>query len=139
MQLLFENKKGQKLKMSFNRERSNVGKVLFLHQPTIQRTQVLELSLSVPLVSNGQSNVSDFSEDIKATTFTQTMKRKTSERPNVEPNKLMLRAGALVQWLWEETRILKVVGLNPGTIYWIGIFSHLFVLKIVIVCLKRRK
>ena len=25
----------------------------------------------------------------------------------------------------------KVVGLNPGTIYWMNIFSHKFVVKIV--------
>ena len=30
-------------------------------------------------------------------------------------------------------------GLNPGTIYWMDIFSHLFVVKICNVCLKRPK
>ena len=33
-------------------------------------------------------------------------------------------AGALVQWLWEETRDLKVVGSNPNTVYWMDILSH---------------
>ena len=31
-------------------------------------------------------------------------------------------AGALVRWLWEETHILKVVGSNPSTVYWMDIF-----------------
>ena len=31
-------------------------------------------------------------------------------------------AGALVQWLWEETHIPKVVGLIPGAVYWMDIF-----------------
>ena len=33
-------------------------------------------------------------------------------------------AGALVQWLWEETHNLKVVGSNPGAVYWLYIFSY---------------
>ena len=33
-------------------------------------------------------------------------------------------AGALVYWLCEATHVLKVVGSNPGTIYWMDIFSH---------------
>ena len=41
------------------------------------------------------------------------------------------RAGALVKWLWEETHVLKVIGLNPSTIYWMDDFSHIFVVKIV--------
>ena len=41
------------------------------------------------------------------------------------------RAGALVLWLWEETHVPKVVSLNPSTVYWMDIFSHLFVVKIV--------
>ena len=32
-----------------------------------------------------------------------------------------------------------VVGSNPGTIYWMEIFSHIFVVKICNVCLKRPK
>ena len=24
-------------------------------------------------------------------------------------------------WLWEETRVPKVMGSNPGTVYWIDI------------------
>ena len=34
--------------------------------------------------------------------------------------------------------IPKVVGLNPGTVYWMDIFSHIFVVKIVMF-LKRPK
>ena len=30
------------------------------------------------------------------------------------------RAGALVLWSWEETRVPKVVGSNPGTVYWMS-------------------
>ena len=37
----------------------------------------------------------------------------------------------MVWWLWEETHVPKVVGLNPSTIYWMDIFSHLFAVKIV--------
>ena len=40
-------------------------------------------------------------------------------------------AGALVQWLREETHVLKVVGSNPSTKYWMDIFSHIVVVKIV--------
>ena len=47
--------------------------------------------------------------------------------------------GALVQWLWEKTHVPKVVGSNPGTVYWMEIFSHIFVVKICDVCLKRPK
>ena len=39
--------------------------------------------------------------------------------------------GALVWGLWEETYVLKVVGSNPSTIYWMDISSHTFVVKIV--------
>ena len=34
---------------------------------------------------------------------------------------------ALVWWLWEETQVLKVVGSNPITIYWMDIFHVDFV------------
>ena len=43
---------------------------------------------------------------------------------------LLIWAGALVSWLWEETHIPKVVGSNPVTVYWMDIFSHIFVVKI---------
>ena len=36
-------------------------------------------------------------------------------------------AGVLVKWLWEETHLLKVVGSNPGTVYWMDIF-HIYLL-----------
>ena len=31
-------------------------------------------------------------------------------------------AGAMVQWLWEETHVQEVLGVNPGHGYWMGIF-----------------
>ena len=34
-------------------------------------------------------------------------------------------------WLCEETRVPKVLGSNPSTDYWMDIFSHIFVVKIV--------
>ena len=40
-------------------------------------------------------------------------------------------AGALVLWLWEEIFVPKVVGSDPSTVYWMDIFSHLFVVRIV--------
>ena len=46
-------------------------------------------------------------------------------------NNWKVRVGALVQWLWEETLAPKVVGSNPSTVYWMDIFSHLFVVTIV--------
>ena len=48
-------------------------------------------------------------------------------------------AVARVQWLWEETYVPKVVGSNPSTVYWVDIFTHLFVVKIVMLTRKRRK
>ena len=39
----------------------------------------------------------------------------------------------------EETLVPKVMGSNPGTVYWMEIFSHIFVVKICNVCLKRPK
>ena len=44
------------------------------------------------------------------------------------------RVGALVQWLWDETHVLKVVGSNPNTVYLMNIFSHIFVVKNCDVC-----
>ena len=41
--------------------------------------------------------------------------------------------------LWEETPDLKVVGSNPTTIYWMDIFSHLFVVINCNVWLKKSK
>ena len=40
-------------------------------------------------------------------------------------------ARTLVLWLWEKTHVPKVVGLNPSTVDWMDIFSHLFVVKFV--------
>ena len=34
----------------------------------------------------------------------------------------------MVLWLWEETHVLKVVGSNPSTVYWMAIF-HTYLLK----------
>ena len=45
---------------------------------------------------------------------------------------LVIRAGALVWWLREETHVLKVVSSNPSTAYWLTFsYIYLFVLKIV--------
>ena len=33
---------------------------------------------------------------------------------------------------WEETHVLKVIGSNLGTVYCMDIFSHIFVVKIVL-------
>ena len=41
------------------------------------------------------------------------------------------RARALVKWLWEETRVPKVISSNPSTVYWVDIFSHLFIVRII--------
>ena len=41
------------------------------------------------------------------------------------------RAGDLVKWLCEETRVPKVVSSNPSNAYLMDIFSHLFVVRIV--------
>ena len=49
------------------------------------------------------------------------------------------QAGTLVQWLWEETHTLKVVGSNPGTVFWMGIFHINLLKKCFRVCLKRPK
>ena len=49
----------------------------------------------------------------------------------LEQNLARLWAGALVWWLWEETHVLKVVCSNPSTVYWMDIFSNIFVAKIV--------
>ena len=42
----------------------------------------------------------------------------------------------LVWWLWDETQALKVVGLNPSTIYGMDIFSYWVCCKNCDVCLK---
>ena len=52
---------------------------------------------------------------------------------------ITMPAGALVLWLWEETHIPKVVGSNPGTLYWMDILSHISVVKIVLFVWKRPK
>ena len=44
--------------------------------------------------------------------------------------------GALFLWLWEQTHIQKIVGSNPSTIYWTGIFLIIFCNR-CIVCLKK--
>ena len=38
---------------------------------------------------------------------------------------------AIKKWVWEETHVLKVVVSHPGTVYWMDNFSHIFVVKIV--------
>ena len=42
-------------------------------------------------------------------------------------NENVKRARALVWWLWEETHVQNVVGSNPGTGYWMGIY-HIYLL-----------
>ena len=37
-------------------------------------------------------------------------------------------AGALIQWLWEETHVPKVVFSNPNTMYWMDMFTHLILM-----------
>ena len=37
---------------------------------------------------------------------------------------------------WEETHVPKVVSSNPSTVYWINIYSHLSVVKIVM-CVRK--
>ena len=44
---------------------------------------------------------------------------------------MLFWAGALVQWLWDETGKLKVVCSNPSTAHWIDII-HIFFLKIAL-------
>ena len=53
-----------------------------------------------------------------------------SDWSNFDTEEFSVWAGALVQWLWEETHVVKVVGSNPGTIKWMDFFSHIFVVKI---------
>ena len=48
--------------------------------------------------------------------------------PQVFVIKGQIWAGALVQWLLEETHILKVVGANPSTVFWMDIF-HIYLLQ----------
>ena len=46
-------------------------------------------------------------------------------------------ARAQFQWLWEETHVLKIMGLNPCTVYWMEIFHMNLLKKLLIeVCLK---
>ena len=39
-----------------------------------------------------------------------------------EKSSFKTRAVSLVKWLWQEAHVLKVVGSNPGTVYWTDIF-----------------
>ena len=48
-------------------------------------------------------------------------------------------ARALVQWLCDETRKLKVVRSNPSTVYWMGIFALICCQNFIDVCLKMTK
>ena len=54
---------------------------------------------------------------------------------------IFVRAGALVQWLWEEAHIPKVVGLNPGAVYWMEMtfFTLICCKNCNDVCFKRPK
>ena len=44
----------------------------------------------------------------------------------------LCKQSSLVQWLWEQTHVTKVVGLNPSTVFWMDIFHLLFAVKIVV-------
>ena len=57
------------------------------------------------------------------------------ERDDRESNKSFKKAGALVQWLWEETHVPKVIGSNPSTLY----FHYICCKNCNDVCLKRPK
>ena len=35
--------------------------------------------------------------------------------------------GSLVKWLLEETHVQKVVSSNPSIVYWMDIFSFIFI------------
>ena len=41
----------------------------------------------------------------------------------------VIKEGALFQWLWEETHVPKLVGSNPGRVYWMDISSHILCCK----------
>ena len=41
----------------------------------------------------------------------------------------VIKEGALFQWLWEETHVPKLVGSNPGRVYWMDILSHILCCK----------
>ena len=36
---------------------------------------------------------------------------------------MILWAGALVKWLWDQSHDQKVVGSNPSTLYWMDSFN----------------
>ena len=40
-------------------------------------------------------------------------------------------ADALVLWLWEATHVQKVVGSKPNSAYWMDIFTHACVVKML--------
>ena len=44
----------------------------------------------------------------------------------------------MVKWLWEETHIPKVVGSTLCTVYWMNIFSQIFVVVIVMLFEKTK-
>ena len=47
---------------------------------------------------------------------------------NIRSKKTKFESGS--PGLWEETHVPKVVVSNPGTLYWMDIFSHLFVVQL---------
>ena len=38
-------------------------------------------------------------------------------------NNILVLAGALVKWLWDETHVLKVVSSNPSIVIWMEFFT----------------
>ena len=51
----------------------------------------------------------------------------------------MIYMGALVQWLRVTTHVREVMGLNPCAVYWMEIFSHWFVVKIILFVWKEKR
>ena len=60
------------------------------------------------------------------------VRRKSVRRKNVRRKNVPVPT-RVRWWLWEEIHVLKVVGSNLSTIYWMDIFSQIFVVKIVMV------
>ena len=50
----------------------------------------------------------------------------------------MNRAGTLVQWLWEETHVPKVMGSSPSTIYWLDNF-HIYLMQKMLCLFEKTK
>ena len=60
---------------------------------------------------------------------------RASERNSGIEKQVFFMGGTLVQWLWKETHVQKVVGSNHSAAYWMGTIGC----KNCNVCLKRQK